>query len=454
MGTRGTIARCESRNRSGVADMQSARAYNARRRLERVCFCCALVAMTGCAPRVMLAPPVEWPAEWRGRKLYHTPRALIYATNDAAAGEADRLTNRIGAAHALPLPASESEAKGLIVVVDRGDDPVCDQFDELLTIFLFGQSQLADREAPSEAHVASMKARLTSEQAALAPILRQLMVMVPIPVAGGDVSNTLGFPGDAVPNAAWAGLLPTEAMIRDASGTLTDQMIDMAARENKIPTTTRWLITPMMPTIRNLFAGEILKLRDVAYESIIRQNDPNWIADRDARNRAASAWNIVKKPGNSTMVYAKAYETTRAAADRLADDTHVLRSLAAAEFRTQRYEETLATLDRIQELERQRVEASGAGAFGDFARLMMPNVAGLVDNAVSQASTGQPGDLAFRAMAQFNLGQKTEATETHRQLSEMVKSRYRKSADARSFLFEVTSLLGVARKPASQPETP
>ncbi len=454
MDTRGTIALSESRNASGVDEVQSARAYNGRRRLERFCVCCVLVVMTGCAPRVMLAPPVEWPAEWRGRKLYHTPRALIYATNDAAAGEADRLTNRIGAAHELPLPANESEAKGLIVVVDRGDDPVCNQFDELLTIFIFGQSQLANRDAPSETHMASLKARLTGDQAAMAPILRQLMAMVPIPVAGGDVANTLGFPGDAVPNAAWAGLLPTEAMIRDASGTLTDQMIDMAARENKIPTATRWLITPMMPTIRNLLAGEILKLRDVAYESIVRQNDPNWIADRDARNRASNAWNIVKKPGNSTTAYATAYETTRAAANRLTDDTNVLRSLAAAEFRTQRYEETLATLDRVRELEKQSVEASSAGSFGDFARLMMPNVAGLVDNAVSQASTGRPSDLAFRAMAQFKLGQKTEATDTHRQLGEMVKSRHSKSADARSLLFEVTSLLGVARVPTSQPESP
>ena len=49
------------------------------------------LVLSGCAPRVLKERPGDWPETWRGRHVYNTPRAFIYAATADLAGEADRI---------------------------------------------------------------------------------------------------------------------------------------------------------------------------------------------------------------------------------------------------------------------------------------------------------------------------------------------------------------------------
>lgn len=410
-----------------------------------------LAPLAGCAPSVILAPPAEWPAQWHGRRLYNTPRALIYASSDAAAGEADRLTNDIANQHDLPAPNEPANAKGLIVVTDRGDAPIFDDFQQLLTLFIHGQAQIAGVDAPNEQRVAQIRDQFKGDRADLEPILHHMLVMIPVPVADPDVTKTLAFPDDAAPAVAWAGILPTDAQIRDESSGLTDAILNMASKREELPASALWLVKPMMPLIQGMVAKEVLKQRDAAFGDIVRQHDPEWIADRNARKDAINAWKVVSAPNRPRRAYDDAYAKVRAAADRLPDDAEVLRVLAAAEVRTARYEPAIKTLDRVRSLDRQRVKASEASSLGEIARQVMPGAGAAVDNAVEQAAAGRPSDLAFRAIAAHKLGRSKEADEAFDQLQKRVNTAYKNAPAARAFLVEAAAVLGKRLPPTTQP---
>ena len=80
------------------------------------------VLVSGCGPAVVEQAPREWPKQWRGRQLYATPGALIYAGSEASAGEIDRLVRSVSAdiendTHARP-------ERGLLIVNDKGEETV------------------------------------------------------------------------------------------------------------------------------------------------------------------------------------------------------------------------------------------------------------------------------------------------------------------------------------------
>jgi|GEM_PF-1985349 len=417
--------------------------------------CGALIAITGavaCAPRVILSPPVEWPGEWRSHKLYHTPRALIYATSAAAAGEADRLTNDIATRRHLPTPSEANPEKGLIIVSDRNDAPISDDLDELLSMFIYGQAQLAGVANPQEDRVAKVRERMREDDGAMRPILGLFLRMTPLPIADAAVSQKLQLPSDASPAVAWAGVLPTNALIHEKSGELLDVMLDAAATREELPAGARLLISPMMPMIRGALAKEVLKQRDASFENIVRQDDPVWIAERDARRIAIAAWPVVVRADRPQAAYDAAYLRIRESANKLPEETNVLRALAAAEYRTRRYEEAVATLDRVRELDRRRVETSSAGALGDVVRQMAPATSGAVDTAFEKAARSRPSDLAFRAMAAHRLGRGEMANEAFDQLTTRLAALHDDADDEdRTLHREAASLLGRSTQPTTQP---
>lgn len=410
--------------------------------------------LIGCAPNVILKPPVEWPKEWRDRQLYHTPRALIYASNSAAAGEADRLTNHIASEYKLSAPIDESSEKGLIIVTDQGDAPISEDVEELLTLFIHGQAQIAGIDEPRKERVLQLRQKLQEEGEMIGPVLEIVLVIIPIAIADAAVSQSLELPADATPAVAWAGVLPTDALIRAKTGELTNLMLDKAAEREELPAGTRWLIQPMMPMIRGMLAKEVLKQRDAGFQNIVRQGDPNWIADRDARKSALAAWPIVSRPGKSIAAYENAYADIRIAADRLPDDALVLRVLAAAEYRTGRFEPAIATLNRVRDLDRHQVEESGALSLGDLTKELVPGSSDAVDHAVAQATIGRPSDLAFRTMAEHRLGRTDEAAKTFIQLRDLIDKHDKDAASERGYLIEAATLLGRSSELTTQPASP
>ena len=65
--------------------------------------------------------PVGWPETWSHRTLYNTPNAFIYATSPEAAGEADRMAERV--AWDFKLYTGRTPGKLLLIVVDKNDPP-------------------------------------------------------------------------------------------------------------------------------------------------------------------------------------------------------------------------------------------------------------------------------------------------------------------------------------------
>jgi len=81
--------------------------------------------VAGCGPqppKVILETPKDVPAEFNGRKLYHTPQAYIYARNDEAAGEADRWITEVK--NYIKRNYKRELEKGVVIVMDPSDPPI------------------------------------------------------------------------------------------------------------------------------------------------------------------------------------------------------------------------------------------------------------------------------------------------------------------------------------------
>jgi hypothetical protein len=88
-----------------------------------VVLCCAAAAsLTGCGPTRLLPTPPGWPREIEGRRLYHTPQALIYAPSASSAGWADRYLQE----HVPPIEErfGVTITPGVIFVMQPGDQPM------------------------------------------------------------------------------------------------------------------------------------------------------------------------------------------------------------------------------------------------------------------------------------------------------------------------------------------
>lgn len=93
----------------------------------------ALIAFAeGCGPGKLLDAPAELPTELNGRRLWHTPRAYIYAAEEAIAGETDRWIAELGA-HVRRTYKAEL-GKGLVVVIDKDEPPFVRSFEELIRL--------------------------------------------------------------------------------------------------------------------------------------------------------------------------------------------------------------------------------------------------------------------------------------------------------------------------------
>jgi len=80
----------------------------------------------------LLELPRELPGELNGRRLWHTPRAYIYAADKAVAGETDRWIADL-AGH-LRRTYQSDLGKGLVIVVDKDEPAVVPSFDELVRL--------------------------------------------------------------------------------------------------------------------------------------------------------------------------------------------------------------------------------------------------------------------------------------------------------------------------------
>jgi WD40 repeat protein len=140
-----------------------------------------------------------------------------------------------------------------------------------------------------------------------------------------------------------------------------------------------------------------------------RRRALEWLAHyRDDPQRANRlAWQIVARPGGSPRDYGRALRLAVSAARLAPDSGPILNTLGVAQYRAGGYAEAAGTLARS-----------------------------------AQLNHDEPGDLAFLAMAQHQLGAPDAARATLARVREALKqSRWSKDSEAQAFLAEAEALI-------------
>jgi tetratricopeptide (TPR) repeat protein len=124
-----------------------------------------------------------------------------------------------------------------------------------------------------------------------------------------------------------------------------------------------------------------------------------------------TAWAVVRSPRENPGAYAQALRQAVAAVQAEPNNGYYINTLGVAQYRGGQYADALATLTKSEKL-----------------------------NTTKEGA--HPADLAFLAMAQYQLGQKEEAKATLDRLREvLMHPRWFRIAESRSFLQEAEELI-------------
>ncbi len=96
-----------------------------------LCLPAFLILAAGCGPRppsVLLDAPLDYPADFGGRRLFHTPQGYIYARSELDAGEADRWL--IEVKDYIKRHFDREMEKGVVVVMDPQDKPIAESLED------------------------------------------------------------------------------------------------------------------------------------------------------------------------------------------------------------------------------------------------------------------------------------------------------------------------------------
>jgi hypothetical protein len=239
-----------------------------------------LLLSAGCAPRVVLQAPAEWPAEWAGRKIYHTPRAYVYAGAAVAAGEADDLVNRV--AIEFERDNAEKPVKGLLIVNDRpGESPVAGWRDLL---------RLTMRQQAAETQPASMPAediekklekveaeviKAEAEMARIGMSLDLVLSMSAVPLAKGDIPRVLNLPENVTASADWAVIFPSRSLLASAS----DKMMHAALQQQKRGLVEQAMLVPLLAIVQPIMVDALAAQRDLGVYRAFVYAQPGWTVE-------------------------------------------------------------------------------------------------------------------------------------------------------------------------------
>lgn len=279
-----------------------------------------LALLVGCAPRVVLERPANWPAEWRQRALFNTPGAFIYARNPQFAGEADRWLQSVR--RQFERDAGVPPTKGILLVSDVGAPPLVDDADRLFDMLSRAEQESADAVARADARAAhesqtSAPASAPSSAPTAQPdddnsvttTRRQLeelgldaawlQTCTAFPIYDADLRETLAFAAPVDGAAAWTVSVPTADACRQAA----ERMLDGIFKKAEVGIGERILLAPWMPLMRGMAADELIAERDAAlYEQFVHaapqlsaERKHELLAQMRARHNAASQERVSKR---------------------------------------------------------------------------------------------------------------------------------------------------------------
>ncbi|MHC4441753.1 MAG: hypothetical protein ACYTF1_10720 [Planctomycetota bacterium] len=243
----------------------------------------------GCAPAELLEAPVQWPAEWRGRRLYHTPHAYIYAASDAAAGEADRLM--ISVAGDFKEASGRDTSKGLLIVTDVKDEPVISDFKDLLKFAKQNNSGNRDGKSLTKEQLEKAEKKLDKMQQDMDAKMKEkgldfnlLLSMAPLKFDKSQLSSFLQFPECVAEAAGWAVVVPTRAAIRKS----TKSMMGAMLKSKELGIIQKMAVLPMLAMMEPIMADMLaLECNMVVFEQLALQQ-PDW--DKQAADKITKAY--------------------------------------------------------------------------------------------------------------------------------------------------------------------
>jgi len=208
----------------------------------------------GCAPKILAEKPHDWPETWRGRKLYNTETAIIYASSEAAALEAQRLADR--SARRFVEETEKPSSRGLLLVTDHGDEPVLADFGELVDAMVKGVA--ADDVPMIEVDVGLETAATEAELAELNLRSAALLGIMPVPLDPEFTHRQLGFVPQATMQMGWIAAVPTTRFAAEVMNTL----LSAALARPDIPLSAKAMILPMWPIVRLQLRSRIDSVRE------------------------------------------------------------------------------------------------------------------------------------------------------------------------------------------------
>lgn len=150
--------------------------------------------------------------------MYNTPHAFIYASSHRAGAEAGRLTTAV--VSEFETETGGKVTKGLLIVTDRGDEPVITTFHDLHR--LLSKSATAN----SDGRLASELAETRREMKKHRVKLETLLTVTPIPLGKDDLKGILAFPAPLPRSVTWAAAIPSRAAIREVNKTVIKKLLE------------------------------------------------------------------------------------------------------------------------------------------------------------------------------------------------------------------------------------
>jgi hypothetical protein len=178
--------------------------------------------MAACGPEVRLDPPAGWPPQWADRSLYHTPNAYIYASGNAAAGEADRFVDQ--RAQRFRQQYGRAPAKGLVIVTDKGDDTFTPDLGSLVTI-VAGEEVGLELEGLSEEAVEHQLLLIEGIASSVGVDVSVVCFVAALPLGPQEMSSLIEIPADGTEAFGWAAAVPTRSASRDAVRTHARKLV-------------------------------------------------------------------------------------------------------------------------------------------------------------------------------------------------------------------------------------
>ncbi|UCD28273.1 MAG: hypothetical protein JSV03_14490 [Planctomycetota bacterium] len=254
----------------------------------------------GCAPTTLLEVPVEWPNEWRGRQLYNTPNAYIYAGSESAAGEADRLV--IAVAGDFQRETEREASKGLVIITDINDELIISDFKEFFKLAEKSKAIHENKPEPSDQELEERWQDTIEDTISKVGISVDTMLrMGSIQLNPDILTNVLQFQEDVAQSVQWGVAVPTLNIIRIN----IREMIPRILKKQGIGPLAQLAFAPILAGMEPRMVDMMACIRNYLIFEQLAGQQPDWSKEDAARITKAYKDGTIKQAKKEIEAEAK-----------------------------------------------------------------------------------------------------------------------------------------------------